>query len=1406
MAHSIHDIPTAGAEASIARRRPIRVLRRAVAVATAAALAAAGLAVVAPAAATAAGPLSIESSKVLDLRFDDALTDASTNAAAVTMQKGTAAYGDGIHGRAFNFTGSNAIRLGTAANLQPQDLTVSFWYKPNAAMSGEQVFAWSKTVYNSDGWYLTSESATSPLVLSIGPSPSQPYKVAVDAPRADFFPTGQWTHVVATYDRATKAVAFYRNGVRQVSTVKYAASGTTTGVLGSESTSVKTLGYNGPTYNGAHANGLMDDYTLYNGVATIQDVVSLTQQNNPAFDPATVAQSDLDSLSVQPTADADFALPTVGAKGTAISWASSNSGVISMNGGEAHVTRPVTSSFTVTLTASATYGGSAPVTKTFQVVVPAVGSTTPSVYLEEAGLGNVAIEDDYLENGHAKTVEYLLALDPEKFLYSFYVNAGLPTTAAPYGGWERPTGTRFQGHFFGHYISALSQSYATETDASTKAQLLAKLTAAVDGLKRSQDAFAAANPANAGYVAPFGLNVLPNGGGGLLVPFYNLHKVLAGLLDAYAYAPSDVAARARTVASGFGTWVRNWASTQANPASILTTEYGGMNEALYELYSITKNPVHKRAAEYFDEVTLFQQLAAGQDVLSGKHANTTIPKLVGALKRYTVFMDNPDLYATLTSAEKAALPMYRTAAEKFWEIVIRDHTYANGGNSQSEHFHDAETLYEVATNGTTSGYGENSTVEGCNEYNMLKLSRALFQVTKDVKYADYYESTYINTILASQNPETGMVTYFQPQTAGYAKIFGTRFDQFWCDHGTGIESFTKLGDSFYFRDASSVYVNQFRSSVYSSTVQNLRLTQTADIPNQDTVTIQVAALDGGTLPAGTTVRLRIPSWVAGSPTLAVNGVAKDAAALSAAGYVSFEVAAGDVITYTLPAKVWVDAGTENPNWVAFKYGPVLLASELSRANVNASYTAGVLVQMSTADKSLNGNVVVDDAEAWKAGIEQNLERIPNGVNKNGMTTMRFKLHNVDATSEALTFEPYYSLYNARYAMYMTLVQPDSPESQAQILKEKQQLRISETTIDSLTSFDDNNSEADKNYKFNKSGVGVWLGEGYRDGQIATDAFFQYDMSVDPTLPKNYLGVRYYGGDNGRTFDVYLNDVLLKHERVTNAAGSTTFYVQYDEIPASVLDGIAARDSYKRDQAGNYVLDKNGKKIPVVTVRFQGNGTSYVGGVFGVYTTSKTTYATDAELSALSFDEGTLTPALAKGTYAYTATVASDATTATFDADPATPSGLVYLGDVLIDDTQPRTVTLAAGDQPTVVTLRSTAQDHTTSATYTVQIVRAKPAPVLQVTAKASARCVAGKAVLTVSATNVSGVPVALTMTTPYGSKQIAELAPGKSTSAAFTTRLAALVPGEASVAASATVDGKPVSITVPAPFAGLTCG
>ncbi|MFB7250994.1 beta-L-arabinofuranosidase domain-containing protein [Microbacterium sp. NPDC056234] len=805
--------------------------------------------------------------------------------------------------------------------------------------------------------------------------------------------------------------------------------------------------------------------------------------------------------------------------------------------------------------------------------------------LAPARLEDVTVQDPYLRNAADRTLGYVLSLDPERLLFSFYRLAGLPpTTAEGYGGWEREEGTRFQGHFFGHVISALAQAYASSEDVETRDEILDRLGAAVLGLDRCQQAYAAAHPDAVGYVSPFPPELLPSGGDGLLVPFYNLHKVLAGLLDAHRYAPARIGDVALRVASGFGTWVETYATSLEDPTLILDTEYGGMNEALYRLHAITGDPVHRRAAERFDATELFRRLAAGDDVLAGRHANTTIPKLVGALKRYTVLAADD-----LNDVERAQLDMHRAAAENFWRIVVDDHTYANGANSQSEHFHAAGTLFERANNGAVTGYGENSTAEGCNEYNMLKLSRALFALTGEVRYADYDEVAFVNSILASQNPETGMVTYFQPQRAGYAKVFGEPYDQFWCDHGTGIESFTKLGDGIYAFAEDAVVVNQFRSSELRWLERNLRLTQVADVPRAESVRVRIDRLDEAGPSAQVMLRLRVPSWIADAPTLKVNGRLTPAEAEN--GYLAVAVSAGDEVEYTLPAAVRISDGTENENWVAFAYGPVLLATALSRENVDASYTAGVLVQMGVADPSLTGEVVVEDPADWKRSITENLVRLPDGPGATGASTMRFALRNTDETSAALIWEPYFSLHGVRYATYVTLVERGARGA------ESDAAATGSAVIDALTSFDNNNSEADKNHRFHRSSVGVRDGAQYREAAAGTDAFFEYDLIVDPTAASNRLGIRYSGQDAGRTFDVLLNGVLWRRETVEDPRGDGTLYERIDEVPRELL----AAGGFKRDQHGGFALDADGHRIPTVTVRFQSAGTSPVGGVFGVWT-------------------------------------------------------------------------------------------------------------------------------------------------------------------------------------------------------------
>ena len=571
--------------------------------------------------------------------------------------------------------------------------------------------------------------------------------------------------------------------------------------------------------------------------------------------------------------------------------------------------------------------------------------------------------------------------------------------------------------------------------------------------------------------------MLPSGGDGLLVPFYNLHKVLAGLLDAHQQAPAErVGQGARRSPRGFGTWVRDWAGRQANPAALLGTEYGGMNEALYELYSITENPAHKRAAEYFDEVALFQQLAAGQDVLERQARQHDDPEARSA--RSSATRSSPttrDLYATLTAAEKSNLGMYRTAAENFWQMVVDDHTYANGGNSQSEHFHGADTLYEHATNGDDLGLRRELDLRDLQRVQHAQAHAGrCSRSTKDVKYADFYEYTYINTILAQQNPETGMVTYFQPMTAGYAKVFGNPLDEFWCDHGTAIESFTKLGDSIYFRKGeSSVYVNMFRSSVLTTPRSTTSTHADRRRPEPTTtVTFTVEALDGGAVADGTdAAAARARAGSTGTPTLTVNGEAQDVAPSSRRLPRGRRSRRATRSRYVLPAKVTVDDGDREP--------------ELGRLQVRPG-AAGDRAQPHQRRRHLRRGRARAHERRRQVGDQQHRRRPTPRRSRQTIaeqprphrrrreratasTTMRFGLKNVDAASAGADLRAVVQPLQRALRDYMNLVEPDSAEAQALILKGKEQLRIAETTIDSLTSFDNNNSEADKNYKFNKSG-------------------------------------------------------------------------------------------------------------------------------------------------------------------------------------------------------------------------------------------------------------------------------------------------------------------------------------------------
>jgi uncharacterized protein len=600
--------------------------------------------------------------------------------------------------------------------------------------------------------------------------------------------------------------------------------------------------------------------------------------------------------------------------------------------------------------------------------------------LQEFSLDQVQITDTYQQNLFTKDVTYLITtLDSDRLLAGFKAVSQNANPTNLYGGWEN---TNIRGHTMGHWLSAVAHAYqqAKGSDATLAGQLKTKLDDVISKLKSYQ--------LSSGYL--FACNISEfdafDGGTGGWVPYYTMHKILAGLIDVYNLEGN---ADALAVASKLGDWIyaRANAWSSAVKSRVLGQEYGGMNDALYDLYKLTNSANHLTAAHIFDDTGLFTTAAASTDNLSGKHANMTIPKFIGALNRYR----------TVGSGESS----YLNAASGFFGIVLKNHSYVTGGNSQDEHFH---------TPGALDQYRDNVNNETCNAYNMSKLARDLFRVTGEIKYADFYERIHINEILSSINPDTGMTTYFKAMGTGYFKVFGGATDRFWCCTGTGMENFTRLGDSVYFHNDKDLWVAFYVGSKLDWKDRGLSLTQTTDLPltNKATFTITAAPTDAVNL------QFRKPDWTSTCDVgVSVNGQAVTPVATGGFLGVSRVWQANDKVELTFPLFVRASRLQDNQNSVAFTYGPLVLSAGLGTDSMT---TASHGVQVLKANKptglqdtiKINSGTTVND---WVANIQSNLVQAAG--------KLEFSLKNTDSDSK-LVFVPHYSRYKDRYGIYWLL--------------------------------------------------------------------------------------------------------------------------------------------------------------------------------------------------------------------------------------------------------------------------------------------------------------------------------------------------------------------------------------------------
>ncbi len=613
---------------------------------------------------------------------------------------------------------------------------------------------------------------------------------------------------------------------------------------------------------------------------------------------------------------------------------------------------------------------------------------------------DVVVTDDWLINAEAMEKEYLLSFDNERWLSGFRENAGLDTFGAMrYPGWED---SLIGGHAFGHWLSACAMMYDNPvTDSEEKAALHEKIGYIIDELKKCSDA----SKGKPGFL--FSATLLDQNRPELQfdnveqgktdifreawVPWYTMHKILQGLIDVHRFMGNS---EALELADSLGMWVyrRVTGWDEETRERTLRTEYGGMNDCLYQLYEITGKDEFALAAHVFDEEELFEKVAGnGKDVLSGIHANTTIPKFIGALRRYMV------CDGKLIGGERIDAGAYLDYAGSFFDMVVKNHTYITGGNSENEHFGPDRAL---------NGRRTNKNNETCNVHNMMKLASMLFMVTGDVKYADFYENGYINSILASQNPVTGMTTYFQPMASGYFKVFSSRYENFWCCTGTGMENFSKLNYGIYYKKDNCIWTNMYLSSEVTCLDIGLTLIQDSSVLWGGNSSIELLC-DEEVVHA--TLAFRIPDWAAGKMEIAIDGSEAEYDEEQGFAKIERDWISGSVINITIPMEIKAHALPDDPNVVGFKYGPVVLSADLGNKDMTETVTG---VQVSVPEKKLRDNEEI---------------RLPQGVSRDEFLRdirehmietgdMEFMIEGCD-----LVFTPHYKKYNTRYGIYRKLV-------------------------------------------------------------------------------------------------------------------------------------------------------------------------------------------------------------------------------------------------------------------------------------------------------------------------------------------------------------------------------------------------
>ncbi len=703
-----------------------------------------------------------------------------------------------------------------------------------------------------------------------------------------------------------------------------------------------------------------------------------------------------------------------------------------------------------------------------------------TIKLHPLPLNHVRLTGGPLKASQDADAKYLLELQPDRMLAFLRQRAGLKPKAEGYGGWDGP-GRNLTGHIAGHYLSAVSLIWAATGDVRFKE----RADYIVEQLKEIQDAqgdgYIGALEDNQGVDGKQRFVDLSNGvirsGGfdlnGLWSPWYVEHKLFAGLRDAYRYTNNPTALKVETK---FARWVEKILSRLNDDQlqHMLNTEFGGMNEVLAELYADTADERWLTLADKFHQKAMLDPLSEDHDVLAHTHGNTQIPKVYGALMRY-VYTGNP------ADAETARF---------FWNRVVNDYSFATGGDGKNEYFGEPDKLNNMI---------DGRTAETCNVYNMLKMTRTLFSVEPDIRYADFHERALFNHILASQDPRDGTVSYMLPVGRGVQHEYQRMFEDFTCCVGSSMESHALHGAGiYYYKSSDEFWISLYAPSVATWDSAGVEVETATDFPIGSFASVKIQTKTPRTF----TLALRRPYWAGDGFSVKVNGRSlKDLPPADSYVKINRLWRQGDTVVLNLPKVLHKEPLPDNPNRMAVMWGPLVLAGDL-----------GPEVHQNEDEEETQQTPVV--APPLVVADEPLQQWLKPESGKPGW----FKTTGAGLTQD-IEFAPFYELPRRRYAVYWDVFTPEewSKRSAEYKAEQERQQKLQAATI-AFAQPGEMQSERDFNEQGEDSAPVLWRGHHGRGGK----GWFSFDLPVDNTRPVT-LWIT-YGGEGRRksTFDILIN--------------------------------------------------------------------------------------------------------------------------------------------------------------------------------------------------------------------------------------------------------------------------------------------